>query len=120
MFINQQKQYTLMMGLALYERHRPDLIFYEGGGSGPAEAELLAEQYRGVRPAFGYPACPDHVEKRTLFGLLAVELGVYLTGVQGATLVRGLAALFFVVGVVFVWRSFYTMRIPAAVPNLAR
>ena len=32
--------------------------------------ELIAESYRGIRPAFGYPACPDHSEKRTLFDLL--------------------------------------------------
>ena len=29
--------------------------------------DLVAEKYRGIRPAFGYPACPDHSEKRTLF-----------------------------------------------------
>ena len=29
--------------------------------------ELIGERYRGIRPAFGYPACPDHSEKRTLF-----------------------------------------------------
>ena len=32
--------------------------------------ERIAERYRGIRPAFGYPACPDHSEKRTLFTLL--------------------------------------------------
>jgi 5-methyltetrahydrofolate--homocysteine methyltransferase len=35
--------------------------------------ELIAERFRGIRPAFGYPACPDHSEKRKLFGLLAAE-----------------------------------------------
>jgi 5-methyltetrahydrofolate--homocysteine methyltransferase len=35
--------------------------------------ELIAERYRGIRPAFGYPACPDHSEKRTLFALLGAE-----------------------------------------------
>ena len=49
----------------------------------------------------------------TLFGLLAVELGVYLAGEQSAALVRVLAAAFFTVGVTFVWRSFYRMRIEA-------
>ena len=29
--------------------------------------ELVAEKYRGIRPAFGYPACPDHSQKRNLF-----------------------------------------------------
>jgi K(+)-stimulated pyrophosphate-energized sodium pump len=47
----------------------------------------------------------------TLFGLLAVELGVYLAGAHGAILPRGLALAFFVVGVFFIRRSFYGMRI---------
>jgi K(+)-stimulated pyrophosphate-energized sodium pump len=49
----------------------------------------------------------------TLFGVLAVELGVYLSSQYGGTLVGTLAASFFVVGMVFVWRSFYAMRIEA-------
>jgi 5-methyltetrahydrofolate--homocysteine methyltransferase len=42
---------------------------------------LIAEDYRGIRPAPGYPACPDHTEKRTLFDLLDAEAntGVSLT-----------------------------------------
>jgi K(+)-stimulated pyrophosphate-energized sodium pump len=48
----------------------------------------------------------------TLFGVLAVELGVYLSG-QGSALSTGLAAVFFVAGMTFVWRSFYRMRIEA-------
>jgi K(+)-stimulated pyrophosphate-energized sodium pump len=47
----------------------------------------------------------------TLFGLLAVELAVQLTAEQGALLTHLLAAAFFLVSVVFVWRSFYAMRI---------
>ena len=35
--------------------------------------DLIAEKYRGIRPAPGYPACPDHTEKRTLFDLLEAE-----------------------------------------------
>jgi 5-methyltetrahydrofolate--homocysteine methyltransferase len=35
--------------------------------------ELIGERFRGIRPAFGYPACPDHSEKRTLFALLEAE-----------------------------------------------
>ena len=35
--------------------------------------DLIRERYRGIRPAPGYPACPDHTEKRTLFDLLQVE-----------------------------------------------
>ena len=42
---------------------------------------LIAERYRGIRPAPGYPACPDHTEKRTLFALLEAErrVGIHLT-----------------------------------------
>jgi K(+)-stimulated pyrophosphate-energized sodium pump len=47
----------------------------------------------------------------TLFGLLAVELGVYLAVLRGPLLVHLLAVAFFAVSVVFVWRSFYGMRI---------
>jgi 5-methyltetrahydrofolate--homocysteine methyltransferase len=42
--------------------------------------ELVAERFRGIRPAYGYPACPDHSEKQTLYRLLgAEELGIELT-----------------------------------------
>ena len=53
-------------------------------GYGAAETlsndQLIDEAYRGIRPAFGYPACPDHTEKATLFALLdAGEVGMALT-----------------------------------------
>lgn len=43
--------------------------------------ELIKENYKGIRPAPGYPACPDHLEKNTIWDLLQVEqtLGVTLT-----------------------------------------
>ncbi len=43
--------------------------------------ELIREQYRGIRPAPGYPACPDHLEKKTIWEMLKVEekIGVSLT-----------------------------------------
>ena len=43
--------------------------------------ELINETYKGIRPAPGYPACPDHLEKKTLWDLLKVEeeIGVTLT-----------------------------------------
>ena len=46
-----------------------------------SNAELIAEKYRGIRPAPGYPACPDHTEKATLFGLLDAtrNAGIALT-----------------------------------------
>jgi K(+)-stimulated pyrophosphate-energized sodium pump len=50
----------------------------------------------------------------TLFGLLAVELGVTLTAERGPALAGVLAAVFFLVAAVFVWRSFYGMRIRVA------
>ena len=40
---------------------------------GPEHAELIQEKYRGIRPAAGYPACPDHTEKGTLWRLLDVK-----------------------------------------------
>jgi 5-methyltetrahydrofolate--homocysteine methyltransferase len=45
-----------------------------------AGEELIEERFRGIRPAFGYPACPDHSEKQTLFALLGAErVGMSLT-----------------------------------------
>ena len=43
--------------------------------------DLIREKYRGIRPAPGYPACPDHTEKRLLFDLLGGEqkLAIHLT-----------------------------------------
>lgn len=42
--------------------------------------QLIKEEYRGIRPAPGYPACPDHTEKGALFGILnAGEVGMTLT-----------------------------------------
>jgi 5-methyltetrahydrofolate--homocysteine methyltransferase len=38
-----------------------------------SKEDLVAESYRGIRPAFGYPACPDHSQKRTLLALLDAE-----------------------------------------------
>ena len=43
--------------------------------------DLIAESYKGIRPAPGYPACPDHLEKKTIWDILKVEetIGVKLT-----------------------------------------
>jgi 5-methyltetrahydrofolate--homocysteine methyltransferase len=50
------------------------------GGERLSNDDLIAERYRGIRPAFGYPACPDHTLKRPLFDLLGAErLGIALT-----------------------------------------
>jgi len=52
-----------------------------GRSEGLSADELIREKYRGIRPAFGYPACPDHTEKSTLFKLLDAEsqTGISLT-----------------------------------------
>ena len=53
----------------------------DGKSENLTNEELLAEQYRGIRPAPGYPAQPDHTEKTTIFGLLDVQqtTGIELT-----------------------------------------
>jgi K(+)-stimulated pyrophosphate-energized sodium pump len=56
----------------------------------------------------------------TLFGLLAVELAVSLAAERGTTLTRVLAAMFFAISVIFVWRSFYAMRIRSGAPAVAQ
>ncbi|MBV9994122.1 MAG: methionine synthase [Caulobacteraceae bacterium] len=57
---------------ALHHRVRAELWGYAPGEPFDIEA-MLAERYRGIRPAPGYPAQPDHTEKRTLFRLLEAE-----------------------------------------------
>ena len=64
----------------MHERVRTELWGY-ARNEGFSTEELIREQYQGIRPAPGYPACPDHSEKRTLFDLLGVEkkTGIKLT-----------------------------------------
>ncbi|MFA7295625.1 MAG: methionine synthase [Dehalococcoidia bacterium] len=64
----------------IHERVRRELWGYAADETLDNDA-LIAERYRGIRPAPGYPACPDHTEKRTLFDLLGAEAraGVTLT-----------------------------------------
>jgi 5-methyltetrahydrofolate--homocysteine methyltransferase len=47
-----------------------------GKEEGLSKEDLIDEKYRGIRPAAGYPACPDHTEKRALMALLNAEKGV--------------------------------------------
>jgi 5-methyltetrahydrofolate--homocysteine methyltransferase len=62
----------------------------------PAIEDLHAERFRGIRPAFGYPASPDHSAKRTLFGLLdAAELGMSLTESCAMTPAASVSGLLF-------------------------
>ena len=59
--------------------------------------ELIREHYRGIRPAPGYPACPDHREKETLFRLLDVEkkIGVSLTESMAMTPTASVSGFYF-------------------------
>jgi 5-methyltetrahydrofolate--homocysteine methyltransferase len=64
---------------ALHERVRKALWGYASDEALAVE-DLVRERYRGIRPAPGYPACPDHTEKAALFDLLdAPALGITLT-----------------------------------------
>lgn len=64
----------------MHERVRKEFWGYEPDESLDNDA-LIAEAYRGIRPAPGYPACPEHTEKRTLFELLDAtkHTGIELT-----------------------------------------
>jgi 5-methyltetrahydrofolate--homocysteine methyltransferase len=91
-FEQQQDDYNAIMVKILADRFAEALAEYlhrvvrrEFWGYAPDEQlgneDLIREQYQGVRPAPGYPACPDHTEKGTLFELTRAEeeIGVSLT-----------------------------------------
>src|SRR5260221_5568221 len=71
----------LAEGLAevVHKRARADWGYGRDETLGPEE--LIPERYRGIRPPPGYPACPDHTEKRRLLDLLQVDetTGIPLT-----------------------------------------
>jgi 5-methyltetrahydrofolate--homocysteine methyltransferase len=69
---------------ALHARVRQELWGY-AAGEGLSPEEMIAEKYRGIRPAPGYPAQPDHTEKSTLFALLDAP------GLAGMALTESLA-----------------------------
>ncbi len=78
----------------LHKRARED--FGYGKQEQLSNEELIAERYRGIRPAFGYPACPDHSEKATLFELLrAPEVGIELTEGFAMTPPASVSGLYF-------------------------
>jgi 5-methyltetrahydrofolate--homocysteine methyltransferase len=80
----------------LHELARRD--WYEKGPKLSPE-DLVAERFRGIRPAFGYPACPDHSEKRKLFDLLGAEsLGLALTESFAMTPAASVSGLYFAHG----------------------
>jgi 5-methyltetrahydrofolate--homocysteine methyltransferase len=90
-FKRQHDDYSAIMTKALADRlaeafaeylHKHARIAWGFGGAEQlSNADLIREKYRGIRPAAGYPACPDHAEKRTLFDLLDAEnnTGIRLT-----------------------------------------
>ena len=62
----------------LHERVRRELWGYARDES-TSNDDLIAERYRGIRPAPGYPACPDHTEKQTLWSLLEPDTNAGIT-----------------------------------------
>ena len=90
-FEKDHDDYNAIMAKALADRlaeafaewlHREVRKAWEYGKEENLSAEdLIRERYRGIRPAPGYPACPDHTEKRILFDLLEAEArtGIHLT-----------------------------------------
>jgi len=81
---------------ALHRKVRTELWAYAPDETFDLDA-LLAERYRGIRPAPGYPAQPDHTEKQTLFRLLAAEeaTGVALTESCAMTPASSVSGLYF-------------------------
>jgi len=80
----------------LHEKVRSELWGYERAPSAAIEA-LLTESYQGIRPAPGYPACPDHTEKTTLFDLLDAPntVGVSLTESMAMTPASSVSGWYF-------------------------
>jgi 5-methyltetrahydrofolate--homocysteine methyltransferase len=82
-FKRQHDDYSAIMTKALADRlaeafaeylHKQTRIAWGFGRDEQfSQADLIREKYRGIRPAAGYPACPDHAEKRTLFDLLEAQ-----------------------------------------------
>jgi 5-methyltetrahydrofolate--homocysteine methyltransferase len=88
-FEKDHDDYNSIMTKALADRlaealaellHREARLAWYAPAENLTTEQLIAEKYRGIRPAPGYPACPDHTEKRTLFELLQAErIGMKLT-----------------------------------------
>ena len=90
-FKRQHDDYSAIMTKALADRlaeafaeylHKQTRIAWGFGRDEQlSQADLIREKYRGIRPAAGYPACPDHAEKLTLFDLLEAQknAGIKLT-----------------------------------------
>jgi 5-methyltetrahydrofolate--homocysteine methyltransferase len=72
----------------LHERVRREYWGYAPGES-LENADLIREKYQGIRPAPGYPACPDHTEKQTLFELLRAESNAGITLTESCAMLPG-------------------------------
>ena len=106
-FERDHDDYSAIMAKALADRlaeaaaewlhHRARVKWGYGKAEGLSHADILAEKYRGIRPAFGYPACPDHTPKGTLFELLdnAQHHGVVLTESFAMTPTASVSGLYF-------------------------
>jgi len=79
----------------LHQRVRMELWGYAADET-LSNAALIAEQYRGIRPAPGYPACPDHLVKRDLFRVLVPEeIGMGLTDAMAMTPAASVSGFYF-------------------------
>jgi 5-methyltetrahydrofolate--homocysteine methyltransferase len=72
----------------LHERVRREYWGYAADES-LGNADIIREKYQGIRPAPGYPACPDHTEKRTLFDLLRAESNAGMTLTESFAMLPG-------------------------------
>ena len=85
----------LAEAFAEYLHHKVRRDWYETGPELSRE-DLIGEKYRGIRPAYGYPACPDHSEKFKLFDLLdARSIGMELTESGAMTPTAAVSGLYF-------------------------
>ncbi|WP_316860132.1 methionine synthase [uncultured Cohaesibacter sp.] len=75
---------------AMHERVRTEFWGY-AAGEAMSKDDLIAEKYRGIRPAPGYPAQPDHTEKGTLFSLLDAEAATGIRLTESFAMVPGSA-----------------------------
>ena len=80
----------------LHERVRKELWAYAADES-LANQDLIREHYVGIRPALGYPACPDHTEKDILWDLLGVQerTGIWLTESKAMVPTASVSGLYF-------------------------
>jgi 5-methyltetrahydrofolate--homocysteine methyltransferase len=104
-FEAEHDDYSAIMAKALADRlaeafaeHVHEVARREWYETGPklAPEQLIEERFRGIRPAFGYPACPDHSEKPKLFDLLGAEdAGLALTETFAMTPAASVSGIYF-------------------------